>query len=75
MSAIAKLITGDDSARRAADQARMQASVAATRQQSLQQEEQARADLSAGKSVNTPRGRRLLLDGQAGGSTLADTVG
>lgn len=76
MDAVKKLIFGDGGeARRVADQARQQAAVAATRQQSLAQEEQARADTQAGRTVATPRGRRLLLDGPAGGSPLAETVG
>lgn len=75
MSAVTKLLFGDNSAKQAAQQAREQAAVAAARQQSLAQEEQARADTQAGKTVATPRGRRLLLDGPAGGSNLADTVG
>ena len=49
--------------------------MAATRQQAQAQDEQARVDTQAGKVVNVPRGRRLLLDGQAGGSNLAATVG
>lgn len=75
MSAVSKLIFGDSSAADAARQAREQAAVAATRQQSQAQDEQARIDTQAGKVVNVPRGRRLLLDGQAGGSNLAATVG
>lgn len=76
MSAIKQLIFGDGGeARRQADQARQQATVAAARQQSLAQEEQARADTQLGKTIATPRGRRLLLDGPAGGSPLAETVG
>mgnify|MGYP001342130421 CR=1 FL=1 len=76
MNAIKTLIFGDGgTSKRAAEEARQQASVAAARQQSLAQEEQARADTQAGKTIATPRGRRLLLDGPAGGSNLADTVG
>ena len=75
MSAVMKLITGDDSAKRDAEQARQQAAVSAAQQQSLAQQEQARADTQAGKTVSVPRGRRLLLDGVAGGSDLATTVG
>lgn len=75
MSAVMKLFTGDDSAKRAAEQARQQAAVSATQQQSMAQEEQARADTQAGKTIAVPRGRRLLLDGVAGGSNLATTVG
>lgn len=75
MAMVKSLLFGDDSAKRAADQARGEAAVAAARQQSLQQEEQARADTQAGKTVATPRGRRLLLDGPAGGSNVSTTVG
>lgn len=76
MDAVKNLIFGDGgAARRAADSARQQAAVAATRQQSLAQEEAARAETQAGKTMSTPRGRRLLLDGPAGGSNLSETVG
>lgn len=76
MDAVKTLIFGDGgAARKAADSARNQAAVAAARQQSIAQEEQARADTQAGATIRTPRGRRLLLDGPAGGSPLAETVG
>jgi hypothetical protein len=76
MNAIKQLIFGDGGeARRQAESARNQAAVAATRQQGLAQEEQSRADTQLGKSLAVPRGRRLLLDGPAGGSPLAETVG
>lgn len=75
MSAVKDLIFGNNAAADAARSAREQAAVAATRQQAQAQDEQARVDTQAGKVVNVPRGRRLLLDGQAGGSNLAATVG
>jgi pyruvate/2-oxoglutarate dehydrogenase complex dihydrolipoamide acyltransferase (E2) component len=76
MDAVKTLIFGDGgAAKKAAEQARQQAAVSAAQQQSLAQEEQARADTQAGKTVAVPRGRRLLLDGVAGGSNLATTVG
>lgn len=76
MDAFKQLIFGDGGrARREAQSAREQAAVAAARQQSLAQEEQARVSRQTGAVMRTPRGRRLLLDGPAGGSDLAETVG
>lgn len=76
MDAVKKLIFGDGGeARRAQESARAQGQLAVMRQDNAAQAEQARVDLQAGKTLKTPRGRRLLLDGPAGGSDLAETVG
>jgi hypothetical protein len=71
---ISTLFGGNNSAKRAADEAANQAAVASARQTSLQQEEQARLDRQAGAVIKSPRGQRLLLDGPTGGSDLAAKV-